>query len=499
MSGEKRFMLEPNSAFQVRNSPLPFTEKLGYATGQTLDSIVQHALGIFLLFYATSVCGVPGALAGSALAAGLVVDAFLDPLIGTASDGWRSPWGRRLPFMAAALPLVAIFFILIFSLPRGLAPTVLFLWLTMLSIALRISLSLFILPYQAVGAELSDDYAERSSIAAWRWGIGMIGTVGAVLLGFGYFFAGPGGLSNRDAYPPFAISLSIVVIVFSLISMRAIRQGLPRLHAPAVTDKGAHRRVFVELAEVLRNRTFRILLVGALLFFSGLGTNMALGLHANTYFWKLTTAQIQGVTLAIFVGLVLGAPIAGPMLKLMEKRTVLLIGMAGLGVADFGPAALRLFGLLPLNGSELAIFISVVKLIGGMLMASAAIAFASMMADAADEHEHLFSARREGLYFAGWAFASKAATGLGTLVAGLVLQLIGFPSGMDAQGAATVRIPEHVANLLGAFYGPGAGLLYVGAILVTFLYELDSRRHAAILEELSVRRSKIGEAKAIPA
>jgi Na+/melibiose symporter-like transporter len=70
---------------------------------------------------------------------------------------------------------------------------------------------------------------------------------------------------------------------------------------------------------------------------------------------------------------------------------------------------------------------------------------------------------------------------------------------MDAHGAETVRIPEHVANLLGAFYGPGAGLLYVGAILVTFLYELDSRRHAAILEELSVRRSKIGEAKAIPA
>jgi hypothetical protein len=42
---------------------------------------------------------------------------------------------------------------------------------------------------------------------------------------------------------------------------------------------------------------------------------------------------------------------------------------------------------------------------GGTVKAMAAMAFASMMADAAEEHEHLFGARRESLYFAGWAFA----------------------------------------------------------------------------------------------
>jgi hypothetical protein len=80
--------------------PLPFAQKLGYGCGRTLDTIVQQTLSVFLLFYVTSVCGIPGGLAGAAIAAGLVVDAFLDPLIGTASDDWRSRWGRRLPFMA---------------------------------------------------------------------------------------------------------------------------------------------------------------------------------------------------------------------------------------------------------------------------------------------------------------------------------------------------------------------------------------------------------------
>jgi glycoside/pentoside/hexuronide:cation symporter, GPH family len=488
-----------DSAAHARDAPLPFGQKLGYACGQMLDAIVQQTLGIFLLFYVTSVCGIPGGLAGAALAAALVVDAILDPLIGTASDGWRSVWGRRLPFMVVGLPFVVTLFVLIFSLPRGLSTTALFLWLLLLSIALRISLSLFILPYHAIGAELSDDYTERSSIAAWRWGIGMIGTAAAVLLGFGFFFAGPNGLSNRDAYTPFALALAVPVLLFSLISMRTIRGSLPRLHAPVAAKRGAHKRVFAELGEVFRNRTFRILFAGALLLFAAMGTHSALGLHATTYFWKLTSTQIQSVTVAIFVGLVFGALMAGPMLKRMEKRTVVLIGMIGLGVSDSAPATLRLLGLLPLQGSELVMFLSGLKLVGGMLLAAAAIAFASMMADAADEHEYLFDARREGLYFAGWAFASKAATGLGTLIAGIVLQLIDFPSGTDMQGTATVSIPEHVANMLAGFSGPGAGVLYIGAVLVTSLYALDSRRHAAILKELVVRRSATDVARVAPA
>ena len=98
----------------------------------------------------------------------------------------------------------------------------LFAWLTAASIGLRVSISLFLLPYNAVGAELSDDYAERSSIAAWRWGFGMLGAVLTVVLGFGVFLSGPGGLSRREAYLPFAISLAVLVAIGAAIAMRAM-------------------------------------------------------------------------------------------------------------------------------------------------------------------------------------------------------------------------------------------------------------------------------------
>lgn len=471
-----------------RIAPLPFATKIGYSLGQVIDGIVSQSLGIFLFFYVTAVCGLPGGLAGIALAVGLAVDAVMDPLIGSASDGLRSRLGRRLPFMLVGLPAVAILFVAIFALPTGLSTTVLFVWVMTLSVLLRIAMSLFILPYQALGAELSDDYTERSSIMTWRWGLGVLGTVVAVMLGFAVFFRGAGGTLNRAGYMPFAVTLAAIFIVSGLLSLRTIASTLDRQHPVVPSEISLRLRVVSELREVFQNRSFRILFGSALLFFSALGTHTTLALHVNTFFWHLTSAQTQTVTLAVFVGLVLGAPLASPMIKRLEKRTVLLIGLIGISLADTVPAALRLLGLFPFQGTTLTLVLAAIVFVGGVLLAAAAIAFASMMADAADEHEHLFDARREGLYFAGWSFAGKAAAGVGALIAGLVIQLIQFPSDLAAHGGEAIVLPQVTINLLGFFYGPGAGVLYLGAILVILRYRLDSRAHAAILNDLRERR-----------
>jgi GPH family glycoside/pentoside/hexuronide:cation symporter len=144
--------------------------------------------------------------------------------------------------------------------------------------------------------------------------------------------------------------------------------------------------------------------------------------------------------------------------------------------------------------------LSGIVFVGGVLMAAAAIAFASMMADAADEHEHLFGARREGLYFAGWAFASKAAAGAGALIAGMVLQLIAFPTDIAAHGGTAAVLPDATIYWLGFFYGPGAGVLYLGSIVASFLYRLDAKGHAAIMRDLDQRRATTiaGAAALIP-
>src|SRR5882757_1513089 len=482
-----------------RSAPLTLGIKLGYSAGQFVDGIVNNALSVFLLFYVTAVCGLPGALAGAALSIGIIVDAVMDPAIGALSDGWRSRFGRRLPFMLAGLIPIAVTFVLIFTLPSGLGHGMLFAWLSVLSITLRVSTSLFILPYQAVGAELSDNYAERSSIMTWRWGMGMIGAVIAVVLGFGVFLAGHDGLSRRAAYPPYACVLAGILLIGGLVAARTVYAARGRLHAPSEDIGWLGARMLRGILEVFHNRSFRILFIGALLFFIALGTNASLGLHVNTFFWHLTGPQTQLVTIALFGGLLGGAPLAGPLLARMEKATVLMIGMGGLLVAQGAPVILRLLHWLPLAGEPLALLLAGFMFLGGALMAAAAIAFSSMMADAADEHEHLFGERREGLYFAAWAFASKAATGAGALISGVVLQAIHFPTNLAEQGGTSALLPERTVDMLALFYGPGSALLFFAALLTNLFYRLDSKAHAVIMLDLKERRRAAANAVSLVA
>src|SRR3546814_4510219 len=121
--------------------PLGWRLKLAYAGGQLVEGIANNSLSVFLLFYVTAVCGLPGALAGAALAAGMVVDAVMNPIIGSLTDGWRSRFGRRLPLMAASLLPLVLLFILMFALPAGLTHGALAIWVAILSSALRICMS----------------------------------------------------------------------------------------------------------------------------------------------------------------------------------------------------------------------------------------------------------------------------------------------------------------------------------------------------------------------
>jgi GPH family glycoside/pentoside/hexuronide:cation symporter len=186
------------------------------------------------------------------------------------------------------------------------------------------------------------------------------------------------------------------------------------------------------------------------------------------------------------LGLALAAPLAGPLGKRIEKRTMLLIGMIGMVISHALPPALQLLGVIHLTGNAPLAVLAPGALISGAMMALSIIGFVSIIPDAADEHEHLFGTRREGLYFAGWSFAAKAATGGGVLIAGVLLQLINFPTHL-AEGSAAV-LPESTVMWLGFAGGPGAALLSIPGIALMFGYRINKQSHAKIIADLAARR-----------
>ena len=205
-------------AAELRRTKLGFGLLAAYGSGALVDSVANAALGTFLMFYLTLVCGLSNSLAGLSLFVGLVIDALADPLVGALSDNTTSKLGRRHPYMlGSALPL-ALLLAMLFSIPTGLAGWGLFAYVTLVSIGLRVSHSLNNLPYVALGAELSDDYNERTRVVASRFLFSGVGAAAVITLGTRVFMGGPDGLYHRAAYVPFGWTCALLIALRRFIA-----------------------------------------------------------------------------------------------------------------------------------------------------------------------------------------------------------------------------------------------------------------------------------------
>src|SRR5688572_12317503 len=114
------------SSVVVTVNTLPAALKMMYGAGGIADSIKSVASGLYLLFFYTSVLGLPARLVGIAAAVSLVWDASIDPLIGRWSDRTRGRLGRRHGWMIAGGISMGIAFVGLFVPPAGLPTSMLF-------------------------------------------------------------------------------------------------------------------------------------------------------------------------------------------------------------------------------------------------------------------------------------------------------------------------------------------------------------------------------------
>jgi GPH family glycoside/pentoside/hexuronide:cation symporter len=471
-----------------------------YGVGGFADNMAIFGLGHMLLFYLTIVCGLSGSQAGLAVGIALVVDAFVEPLMGSMSDNSHSKFGRRHPFMlAGAIPL-ALGFGLLYSIPQGLTGTSLFAYVLVMLVGMRIAHSVYNVPYRGLGAELTDDYHERSLVVGSRQLFGAVATAFATYLAYGVFLKAPGALTHREGYAPFAWCCGAIAIVSVGISVVGTLSARDRLHKAAPTQKFGPIRFFGEIGELFRNSSFRLLFAVALTFMISWGLSAALSLHAYNYFWKLTTKQILNVNEMNVFGTFAGIFIAGALTRVVQKHTMTNIGMGLFGLCLLLPVPLRLLGLIP--DDAVVLTVTVAAVLQGVGLSLNLVGYQSMLADAADEHEHRYGTRREGLFQSGSSLAAKISAGLGAMIAGVGLDAIGFPHAAGkaagaskavagaSKAAAHLAISPDTLHKLGLLYGPGAGLLSIVAVITLLFYRLDKNHHAVIREALVKRRSE---------
>lgn len=437
--------------------------KLAYGVGALSDSIKTFSFTTFLLFYYTTVLGLPGSLLGLAVAVGLVGDAAVDPVIGHMSDRATVKFGRRHSFMLVGAVCAGASFIAVFNPPSGLSTGALFAWLMVSSLCLRSSNSVYMVPYYALGAELTADYHERTSISAYRAGAVLAGTLVATAAAFLVFLpneaaAGVGSTFARTSYESMGVAFGLAITVAGLAATFGTLGERPRLASPAVV-RGEALALGNTILGALRDRSFRVLVSSSALSFMGTAINAALAMHFLTYHARIAAGNAMTWYFGgFYAGALASVFVWVRVTRWMEKHeayaaaTIMTAFVISCGYWLIGEG--RPFGTgqiwILVIGSALAGFFGI----------AGAVIVPSMLADITAQDEVRTGRRRDGVFFGIYSFGQQLSGGLAVLIAGvLVDRLAGLVPAEVEQSATTVERLAMISNLLPAVILVGAGLV----------------------------------------
>lgn len=471
-----------------RPGPISVWTKLFQGLGTIPDAIKDFAFRTFLLLYYNQVLGLPASEASLALLVALIIDAVSDPVVGSYSDNLQHRWGRRHPLMAAAALPLAVCIYLLFA-PPALAQQHLFWWLLVFAVGTRFTLTFFAVPWNALFAEMSDDYRERSELISYRFAVLWLISPFFTYSVFAFIFTAdeqfPLGQLNPGHYTTFAWVLAAVVgsgaFLTTLLTWDQIAYLKHPIKAP---PRFSFAVIAKDIRDALANREFRILFFAVLANAVVTGTSQALQIYMNTYFWGFGGEQLRWMAFSVAGGLLAFFTVI-PLQNLFDKKYLLVGSSISIVLVSMVPVTLKLLDLAPPLGSNgLVLLVLAATTAVVYFITIAIIMFASMVADTLDLQELRTGNRQEGLFNSVITFSSKATSGIGLLMAGLLIDfVILLPE--RAQAADVTQDMTFRLAVLDAYVVPLFNVVWMALAL---RYGITRERHVEIRQALESQR-----------
>lgn len=442
--------------------------KLGYAVGNVGLQMLIAAMSFLLMIFYTDVALVPPAVAGAALLVGKVWDTINDPLFGWLTDRTRSRHGRhRVYLIYGALPL-AVVAAAVWMVPPGLSPWAAFVWIAVTYTLFDTVMTLVQLPYQAMAANMTQDYDERTSLTAFA-------SMGA-LLGF---FAGSvfmpllvrAAPDARTGYALAGACFGLAAGVAVAVVAWRVREPAATSHAPATptTEAAAPGWASVRstLLATLRNRPFVMLVSAAGLVRLGLTL-----VQASLAYFVIYQLQGDKGDLPRFMGILLA--VVGISLfvwkRVVDRWEKNLAYILGLVFCCAGLVALYWVG-----PGQQALVTGILVVVGIGMGAHWIVPFA-MVPDTID-HGHMQAGERQtGMYYGLYGLVDKLARTLATVLVAGMLELTGYVPNV-AQSAQALQGITAMTGLLPA-------LCLVLAIPLLMAYPITRARHADLVRSV---------------
>ena len=463
---------------------IPFGQKVAFGLGMLANQMFPAALGIFMVVLVQDL-GFPTWMWGILFFLPRVFDSVTDPIMGFISDNTRSTWGRRKQYVLIGAIVMGISFVAMWQLQRSDGITYNFIYFLCWSLAFYSGLTLFSIPYVAMGYEMSDDFHERTSIMAVAQWIGQWAWV--IAPWFWVVMYDPDWFENADtATRTLSVWVGVICMLLAMVPALFIpsRSSKADTHLVPLNWRnfgGGMREILRGFVEAFSSVPFRKLCFATFLIFNAFNTVAAFSFFIVVYHLFDGNTAAAGIWPTLFgsVGALVTTfaviPTVAWMSRKMGKKNAFMLSQ---GISIIGYV---LLWFLMVPGKPWMFMFALPFFafgIGGLFTL-----MMSMTADVCDLDELATGKRREGIFGAIYWWMVKFGFAIAGLLSGAIMAMVAFTPGAAMQ-------PEGAVDGLRLFY---SGVPIIGTLLAMWImrdYDLDEARATEVHAELERRKRR---------
>ncbi|PHI21152.1 MFS transporter [Lewinellaceae bacterium SD302] len=468
-----------------KKGKVPFGQKVAFGLGMLANQMFPAVLGIFMVVLVEDL-GFSGWMWGLIAFAPRIFDSITDPIMGFISDNTRSKWGRRRQYVLLGGIIMGIAYIFMWQLFKENSLEFNFWYFFIWSIVFYLGLTIFSVPYVAMGYEMSDDFHERTSIMATAQWIGQWAWV--IAPWFWIIMYDPAWFPSAEvATRQLAIWVALPCALCAIVPAIFIKSP-STLHRddyePLTLSNigGSITKILAGFKDAFAISNFRKMCFATFLIFNSFNTVAALTFFVIVYKLFNGDAAATGVWVVLFGSL--GAlcttfvviPTVAWMSRVMGKRKAFLLSQS-ISVIGY---ILMWFLFVP-GKPWLYIFALPFFSFG---IGSLFTIMMSMTADVLDVDELKSGKRREGIFGAIYWWMVKFGFAIAGALSGLMITVTGFDSAL-----ATTEQQGAVDGLHAFFcFFPMSGT--IAAILIMWSYDLTEEKANAVRAQIESRKAE---------